>query len=297
MAYTALRFDTDAAHADAWSDALLDAGALCVDATDALAGTPEEQAQFDEPGEPAFAAWASSRLVALFAGGADIAGKLHAAAGALGLAVPRYETSTVAAQDWVRATQSQFRPIDVGGGRLHVVPTWCDPPGTGITLRLDPGLAFGTGSHPTTRLCLEWLLDEVRGGESVLDYGCGSGVLAIAAAKLGAACVVGTDVDPGALRTSRDNAQANGTEVTFVAPDGLPAATFDLVVANILANPLIALAPAIAGRVRAGGGLALSGILASQVDAVVIAYSRWFKLAAARQAEGWALLAGKRAGS
>jgi ribosomal protein L11 methyltransferase len=294
MAYTALRFDTDAAHADAWSDALLNAGALCVEASDALAGTPEEQPQFGEPGEAAFTAWPASRLVALFEANTDVAGRLHDAARALGLAVPRYETSTVAEQDWVRATQSQFRPIHVGD-RLHVVPTWCEPPATGITLRLDPGLAFGTGSHPTTRLCLEWLLDEVRGGESVLDYGCGSGVLAIAAAKLGAACVFGTDVDPQALRTSSDNAQANGASVTVVAPGALPARTFDLVVANILANPLVALAPAIAGRVRAGGRLALSGILASQADAVVIAYSRWFKLAAARKAEGWALLAGKRA--
>jgi ribosomal protein L11 methyltransferase len=296
MAYTALRFDTDAAHADAWSDALLEAGALCVDASDALAGTPREQPQFGEPGEPAFAAWASSRLVALFAGGADVEGTLRNVATALRRAVPRYETSTVAAEDWVRASQSQFRPIDIGG-RLHVVPTWCDPPEGGITLRLDPGLAFGTGSHPSTRLCLEWLLDEVRGGESVLDYGCGSGVLAIAAAKLGAAHVVGTDVDLQALRTSSDNARANGASVTFAAPEELPAGTFDLVVANILANPLIALAPAIAGRVRAGGGLALSGILASQADAVVIAYSRWFKLAAARQADGWALVAGKRTGA
>jgi ribosomal protein L11 methyltransferase len=296
MAYTALRFDTDAAHADAWSDALLDAGALSVEATDALAGTPEEQPQFAEPGEPAFTAWSSSRVVALFEGGADVAGTLHGVAGALGLAVPRFQTSSVEERDWVRATQSQFRPIRIGD-RLHVVPTWCDPPDTGITLRLDPGLAFGTGSHPTTSLCLEWLLDEVRGGESVLDYGCGSGVLAIAAAKLGAAHVFGTDVDPQALRTSSDNARANGVSATFVAPDALPARTFDLVVANILANPLIALAPAIAGRVRTGGRVALSGILATQVDDVVIAYSQWFKLAAARRAEGWMLLAGGRNGA
>lgn len=286
---TALRFDTD--DADAWSDALLAVGALSVEVTDPFAGTPQEQVRFGEPGEPGV--WPWSRLVALFDADFDVAGALGDAAGALGKPLPVHRTDIVEDQDWVRATQSQLGPIRIGE-RLHIVPTWCEPPQRGVIIRLDPGLAFGTGSHPTTRLCLEWLLEQLQGGESVLDYGCGSGVLAIAAAKLGATFVTGTDVDPQALNASCGNAQANGASATFVTPDALPAREFDVAVANILATPLILLAPVIAARVRPGGRLALSGILDSQVDAAVIAYSRWFKLAACRRADGWALLSGER---
>lgn len=294
MPYTALHFDTE--DADAWSDALLAAGALSVEATDPFAGTPREQARFCEPagtGEPVSEPWAVSRLVALFDATVDAAGALGEAAAALRKALPAHRTSALEDRDWVQATQSQFGPIAIGD-RLSIVPTWCEPPPSGVVIRLDPGLAFGTGSHPTTRLCLEWLVEQLRGGESVLDYGCGSGVLAIAAAKLGATGVMGTDVDSQALRASRANARANGAQAEFVAPEALPPRTFDIVVANILANPLILLAPVLAARVRPGGRLALSGILDPQADAVVIAYSRWFTLAACRRDEGWALLTGER---
>ena len=291
MPYIALELDTD--DGDAWADALLAAGALSVETTDPFAGTAQEQPRFDEPGEPGVAPWPLSRVVALFDASVDVERALGEAAGTLGSDPPAHRTSSVEDQDWVRATQSQFGPIDVGG-RLSIVPTWCEPPRERVVIRLDPGLAFGTGSHPTTRLCLEWLLEQVHGGEALLDYGCGSGVLAIAAAKLGAALVIGTDVDPQALAASRANARANGAAAAFVAPDALPVRGFDLVVANILANPLMLLAPVLAARVRPLGRLALSGILDSQVDAVVIAYSRWFKLAACRRAEGWALLSGER---
>ena len=292
MTYQAIRFDTT--HADAWSDALLAHGALCVDVADAFAGTDAEQAQFGEPGET-IASWAVSRIVALFDVRHDVPAALRAASADLGEPVPDHTAQSVDDQDWVRATQRQFGPIAIGT-RLHIVPTWCDPPAdsAGVILRLDPGLAFGTGSHPTTRMCLEWLAGQPLHRSSVLDYGCGSGVLAIAAAKLGAAPVVGTDIDDQALQASRDNARANGVDVDFVAVDALPASGFDVVVANILANPLIALAPLIASRVRPGGRLALSGILESQSDAVVIAYSRWFTLAASRRADGWALMTGER---
>lgn len=290
MPFTALRFDTD--DAEAWSDALLAAGALSVETADPFAGTPQEQAQFDEPGEPDVR-WSMSRLVALFDPEVDAAAALDAAADALGKPLPVHRTYAVEDQDWVRTTQSQFGAIAIGE-RLHIVPTWCEPPQRGVVIRLDPGLAFGTGSHPTTRLCLEWLLEQLQGGESVLDYGCGSGVLAIAAAKLGARGVIGTDVDPQALKASRRNARANRVDASFVPPEALPAGHFDIVVANILANPLVLLAPVIAARVRPGGRIALSGILDSQADAVVIAYSRWFKLAACRRADDWALLSGER---
>ena len=143
-------------------------------------------------------------------------------------------------------------------------------------------------------MCLEWLAEQSLDGRRVLDYGCGSGVLAIAAGKLGAATVVGTDIDEQALRASVANARANGVQAKFVAVDALPSTRFDVVVANILANPLIALAPLVASRVRPGGALALSGILDAQSDAVVIAYSRWFTLAASRRADGWALVTGER---
>ena len=290
MTFTAVRFDTT--EADAWSDALLDCGALSVEVTDPFAGTEHEQARFGEPGA-AIEPWAIARIVALFDAECDVRAAVEAAGNAVGERVPDFTTRAVDDQDWVRATQRQFGPIAIGAG-LHIVPTWCDPPSEGTVIRLDPGLAFGTGAHPTTRMCLEWLLAEPPTGATVLDYGCGSGVLAIAAAKLGAASVVGTDIDAQALRASRDNARANAVDVSFVTPDALPTGTFDIVVANILANPLIALAPLIASRVPPGGRLALSGILDTQSDAVVIAYSRWFTLAATRRADGWALMTGER---
>ena len=168
-----------------------------------------------------------------------------------GLAVPVCETWPVADEDWVRKTQSQFGPIEIAPD-FFIVPTWSTPPrADAFHLRLDPGLAFGTGSHPTTRLCLRWLRERIRGGESLLDYGCGSGILAIAAAKLGAANVVGVDVDPQAIRASLANAAMNGADAQFVLPDRLGAGRFDIVVANILANPLVLLAPALCAR---GGG-------------------------------------------
>ena len=291
--FTALRFDAPGDLAGSWGDALLEAGALSVDASDPFAGTPREQAHFDEPGEPPETTWQHSRLVVLFAPAIDAQAALAAAAHALGQPLPPFERYAVEEQDWVRATQAQFGPIDVAG-RLAVVPSWCDPLPGRITVRLDPGLAFGTGSHATTRLCLQWLVEHVRPQASVLDYGCGSGVLAIAAAKLGAGNVTGTDVDPQALGASRDNARANGVDAMFLLPDAVPVQPFDLVVANILANPLILLAPAIAARVKVGGHLALAGILDDQARRVAVAYSQWFKLARWRAADGWTLLAGVR---
>jgi ribosomal protein L11 methyltransferase len=293
MSFTALRFDAPGELADAWGDALLEAGALSVDASDPFAGTSREQARFHEPGEPSAPAWRHSRLVALFARERDAQAALAAAAQALGQPLPPCERYAVEAQDWVRATQAQFGPIDVAG-RLAIVPSWCDPLPGRVTLRLDPGLAFGTGSHPTTRLCLEWLIEHVRPASSVLDYGCGSGVLAIAAAKLGATGVAGTDVDEQALRASRDNARANDVKASFVLPEALPREPFDLVVANILANPLILLAPAIAARVKVGGRLALAGILDEQAERVAAAHAQWFTLARWCAADGWTLLAGVR---
>jgi ribosomal protein L11 methyltransferase len=294
MTYVALRFDAAAADADAWSDALVDAGALSVDVSDPHAGTSLESPLYGEPGLSAPGAWPWSRVVALFAADADWRALLAAAAHGLAVPVPPHETYPVAEQDWVRNTQAQFGPIEIAPG-FWVVPSWSDVPvASAVTLRLDPGLAFGTGSHPTTQLCLEWLRDALRGGEAVLDYGCGSGILAIAACKLSAGRAAGVDVDPQALQASADNALANGVAANFVPPDALPAGTFDVVVANILANPLILLAPVLATRVAAPGRIALSGILVDQAGGVAAAYAPWFKLAPWRERDGWVLLVGER---
>ena len=190
--------------------------------------------------------------------------------------------------DWVRLTQAQFEPIRISQ-RLWIVPTWHTPSDPGaLNITLDPGLAFGTGSHPTTRLCLRWLDANIRGGESVLDYGCGSGILAIAALKLGAASAAGVDVDAQAVQSSRDNAAANRVAAHFFLPDDAPRQQADIVVANILTNPLKLLAPLLASSARPGGRIVLSGILEEQADDVANLYAQWFDLAPAIVEDGWA---------
>jgi ribosomal protein L11 methyltransferase len=291
--YRTLRFDAGAADAQACSDALLDAGALSVELSDPHAGVPGEVPVYAEPGSDT-PLWPLSRVSALFADDVDAHAALHAAAHALARPPPAAETAPVPEQDWVRATQAQFAPIRIDDG-LWIVPSWHEPPRPdAIVLRLDPGVAFGTGSHPTTALCLQWLRATLRGGERLLDYGCGSGILAIGAARLGAADVVGTDIDPQAIAASRDNAARNGVSARFVLPDRLPPRRYDVVVANILTNPLVLLAPVLARTTAPGGRIALSGILAAQADDVIAAYDRWFNIARWREAEGWMLLAGAR---
>lgn len=293
MPFVELRFDAPAATAEAWSDALLAAGAASVDAADAHAGTADETPRYGEP-DDAGGMWALCRLTALFAADADAEAGIRQAAATLGLAPPAYALQTLHEQDWVRRTQAQFGPLRITD-RLWVVPSWCEPVDPrAINLELDPGLAFGTGSHPTTRLCLRWLAEHLEPGQSVLDYGCGSGILAIAAAKLGAATVTGTDVDPQAIDASRANAARNGVAVAFALPDALAPGKVDIVVANILANPLRLLAPVLAARVRDGGAIVLCGILEAQVAAVARAYRRWFKLGAWGSDDGWVALAGRR---
>jgi ribosomal protein L11 methyltransferase len=219
---------------------------------------------------------------------------LRTAAGNIGLAAtPGFTTTEVADEDWVRKTQAQFTPIEIGE-RLWVGPSWHEPPGGRVAVRLDPGLAFGTGAHPTTRLMLLFLERQIKGGERVLDYGCGSGILAIAAAKLGAARVDGVDVDPQALATARANARANGIELLASLPEALPAAAYDIVVSNILAQPLILLAPLLAARIASGGQIALAGILEAQAAEVGAAYSAWLDARTAAVLDGWALVAGRR---
>lgn len=297
LTYVALRFDSEAERADAWAETLLELGALSIDIADAHAGTANEAAIYEEPGATPAWHWPVSRLTALYAGASVLAETLTRLAEA-GRPLPPHETFEVPVQDWVRATQAQFAPLRITP-TLWIVPSWHEPVDpAAVNLALDPGLAFGTGSHPTTRLCLKWLARELHGGEAVLDYGCGSGILAIAACRLGADRVVGTDIDPQALIASRANAQRNNVAPTFVSVDHLPAGdAFDVIVANILANPIIALAPAFARHLRLGGRAVLSGILDAQGDAVIAAYQRWFNIRVCESEDGWVALAGMRTAS
>lgn len=296
MPWLTLIVDTDATHAEALSEALLELGALSVDLLDADADTPDEQAIFGEPGEPPPGVWQHNRVSALFDDDRDVAAILRQAADNIGLKqLPEHRIETLADNDWVRLTQSQFEPIPISP-RLWIVPTWHTPSDpAAINIVLDPGLAFGTGSHPTTRLCLRWLDDHIKGGESVLDYGCGSGILAIAALKLGAARAAGVDVDFQAVISSRDNALANQVEnVTFHLPDSVSSDKYDLVVANILTNPLRMLAPLLASATRPGGQIVLSGILEEQAQDVMNIYQQWFDLNAPIFEEGWSCLSGRK---
>ncbi len=306
MVWLALQFDLDAPQAGAFSDALLELGAHSVTIEDADRATGREQPVYDETGPGGRGAWPRNRLTALVTPQTDPAALLGAAAQAIGLeAAPPYALDRIEEEDWVRRAQAQFAPQRVGR-RLWIVPSWCAPPAAedAIVIRLDPGLAFGTGSHPSTRLVLEWLertLGDGKddrapslGGARVLDYGCGSGILALAAAKLGAREVVAIDQDPQALATSRANAAANGLALEVAAPATLPQGTFDLIAANILAAPLAALAPLFAARARRGARIALSGVLENQAAALIDAYTFAFALEVERVEEGWALVAGRR---
>jgi ribosomal protein L11 methyltransferase len=294
MSFLALEFDADAADAERWADALLVAGALAIDTADPHAGSDREIAKYGEPGAAAADLWPVCRLSALFAKNTDAGDALARASAELGAAVPAHTVHAIDDDDWVRKTQQQFQPICVAAG-LWIVPSWCEPvEAKAINLRLDPGLAFGTGSHPTTRMCLSWLVQHLAAGETVLDYGCGSGILAIAAAKLGAAAVDGIDVDTQAISASRDNARLNRITARFDLPGAFDAGKYDVVVANILANPLQLLAPLLAARVRAGGHIVLSGILEAQAAVVSVAYARWFTIDVWNSEEGWVALAGRR---
>lgn len=305
MSWTEIVIEVARHHAEELSDALMDAGALSVSVEDADEGTDSEQPLFGEPGmEPEQAAWEHSRVIALAASDADHAAIIATALNASGLnahfeEIP-YTLRPVAEQDWVRLTQSQFDPIHIGKN-IWVVPSWHDKPDPdALILELDPGLAFGTGSHPTTRLCMEWLEAHAPQGQSVLDYGCGSGILAMVAKKLGASDVVGVDIDPQAIESARYNSDRNHCEIDYHLPEQFAAsahnASFDIVVANILSSPLKLMAPMLAGRIAAGGALVLSGVLERQADEVAAAYSPFISLAVWAERDGWVVLAGRLAG-
>ncbi len=300
MSWTEIVIEVARTHAEALSDALIEAGALSVSVEDADFGTEAEQPLFGEPGmEPEEAAWEHSRVIALTLVDADQAGIVADAARSIGLAPSNvsFTLRPVADQDWVRLTQSQFEPIHIGKN-IWVVPSWHNAPDPdALVLELDPGLAFGTGSHPTTRLCMEWLEAHAPIGLTVLDYGCGSGILAMVAKKLGADTVVGIDIDPQAIEAAQANTERNHCDVAYYVPDAFAASghahAFDVVVANILANPLKLMAPMLSGRVIPGGRLVLSGVLATQVNEVAAAYAPFIELTVWKEQEGWVALAGR----
>lgn len=284
---------TDARVADALGDALLAQGAQSVSMEDANAGTADEAPLYGEPGLPLEAAWPQSVITALCAQDVDPLQLIAAACAQTGLSPPpEYRLEPVGDEDWVRLSQSQFEPIRISD-KLWIVPSWAIAPDPrAVNLVLDPGLAFGTGSHPTTRLCLLWLERTLRGGERVLDYGCGSGILAIAALRLGAGEALGVDVDPLALVAARANAARNQVRARFIDTETASDFQADLVAANILANPLILLAPLLAGHLSTGGRIALSGILEAQAEEVTAAYAPWFGMQIGVIDGGWALLEG-----
>jgi ribosomal protein L11 methyltransferase len=283
--------------ADEVSDLLMELGALAVSLEDANADSEDEQPLFGEPGmEPESAAWNLNNVVALFRNKAEgeqifgeIPGELLGDAEILYTEVPQ--------EDWVRLTQSQFDPIPISA-RLWIVPSWHEPQDIDdrINLVLDPGLAFGTGSHPTTALCLRWLSEFPLKGQSVLDYGCGSGILGIAALKLGASEAIGVDIDPQAVDSTAYNASNNGVEMPCGLPDfPLAKRQFPVVVANILSNPLKVLAPSLCNHVESGGQLVLSGVLARQAEEVIEHYRQWTNLAVWAERDGWVCLHGQKA--
>ncbi|MDE1961831.1 MAG: 50S ribosomal protein L11 methyltransferase [Xanthomonadaceae bacterium] len=277
--------------------ALEDLGALSVTLADADADTPDERAIF-EPGVGETPLWNTVVLQALFAADIDRAGLVHALADLVpGIEPSQIAFREVADQDWTRAWLDTFKPMRFGQ-RLWIYPWNVEAPDNAdaVIVRLDPGLAFGSGTHPTTALCLEWLDGCDLAGKIAIDFGCGSGILAIAALKLGAARAIGVDNDEQAIAASRDNAQRNGVseKMDLYLPQHFPHIQSDVLVANILAGPLAELAPLFARSLRSGGALALSGILDGQQDELLACYAEWFDSLCATRRDGWIRIDGAR---
>jgi ribosomal protein L11 methyltransferase len=272
--WLSITLELETAQAEAYSDALIEAGADSVDL---------------EPGVPRV------RITALAASGSNPRALLDSAAQSAGIATPGwFEAHEIGDEDWVLRSRAQFASVQAGT-RLWIVPSWHTPPAPpAIVVRLDPGLAFGTGSHPSTWLVLSRLEAIVRGGERVLDWGCGSGILAIAAAKLGAGAIDGVDIDQQALEVAAANARLNGVTLRTAQPEQLPPGAYDLVLANILAGPIIDFAPQLAARTVKGGRILLCGILEEQAAEVIAAYRPYFDSAIAAREEDWVLIEGER---
>lgn len=291
MSWLQLRLAITPEQAETLEHALLGVGAVSVTFMDA-----EDQPIF-EPDLGTTPLWSHTHLLALFDGDVDESDLLTHLQLLTGGELPQYHLERIEDQDWERSWMDSFHPMRFGR-RLWIVPSWhAAPEPDAVNLLLDPGLAFGTGTHPTTALCLEWLDGQQLAGLDVLDFGCGSGILAIAALLLGAEKAIGTDIDSQAIEASRDNAGRNGIDpVRFplYLPEQLPNGQADVVVANILAGPLVTLAPQIIERVKPGGRLALSGILCEQAEEVRAAYAEQFDLDPTADKDGWVRITGIR---
>ena len=289
MPWLQVRLAITPEQAETYEDALLEVGAVSVTFMDA-----EDQPIF-EPDLGTTPLWSNTHLLALFEADTDEAALLAHLQLLCGGALPEHHVERIEDQDWERSWMDGFQPMRFGQ-RLWIVPSWhTAPQPDAVNLLLDPGLAFGTGTHPTTALCLEWLDGQNLDNCSVLDFGCGSGILAIAALLLGAPQAAGTDIDPQALEASRDNASRNGIDPArfpVYLPADLPQQPADVVVANILAGPLVSLAPQITALVKSGGRLALSGILAEQAEEVRAAYASAFDLDPTAVKDGWVRISG-----
>ena len=298
MAWQALEFEVSGADVEALSDALFDAGALSVDVTDADEGSVKERAIYLEPGEEVLLSWGYNLVVGLFDKDievADICSFVSNALQPLQLSPP--QTRLVDDQDWVRLTQQQFEPIQITK-RLQISPSWSAVKVTSeINIILDPGLAFGTGSHPTTQLCLHWLESNLVSGQAVIDYGCGSGVLGIAAKMFGAGRVVGIDIDEDALAASQYNALRNEVDLEVVPAGDSFNEQVDIVIANILPSPLKVLAPLLSQLVKPGGDIVLSGILVSHEQELLSIYGQWFEMSTFQTMDDWVCLQGTKLSS
>ncbi len=296
MAWKRVVIEASSGEAEALSDALLECGALAasIEQNLAIAGDWE---LFGEPGERAATLWPHCLVDALLPLEQEVTPLIQQALELASIRdIPAWQVDVVADQDWVRLTQSQFDPIEVQT-KLWIVPTWHQPPDPyAVNIRLDPGQAFGTGSHPTTQLCLRWLAEHpTLAQESLLDYGCGSGILAIAASLLGAHPVVGVDIDPVAVETACANGLRNQATCAFMLPAQLSGnSPFDGIVANILSAPLIMLAPLLMQYLKPRGWITLSGILTRQSEQVIAAYASYCTLQVVGEADGWVCLSGFR---
>lgn len=288
MPWLQLKIITTRRYAESLEDSLLASGAASVTLQD------NADQPILEPGLGETPLWDSVRITGLFDAEIDTAKTIAIAQRRFGNPLPEHFWEQLEDKDWEREWMANYHAIRCGE-RLWICPSWQQPPEPDkVNLMLDPGLAFGTGTHPTTFLCMQWIDQQDFTDKEVIDYGCGSGILALAAAKLGAARVTGTDIDPHAMDAARYNAERNGATLELLHSRENIDHTADVVVANILANPLTVLAPLLCGLTRSGGRIALSGILAAQTDMVRAAYRPAFELEVAGEREGWVLLTGTR---
>ncbi|QDD01004.1 50S ribosomal protein L11 methyltransferase [Candidatus Methylopumilus planktonicus] len=293
-AWINLKIRASAAYAHMMSDALIELGALSCSIEDSYLNSENEEVLFGEPNIPSNTIWQHNTVESLFDAAVSIDTVINELKTITGLSHIDYTLDSVEEENWVALTQSQFEPINILD-KLWIVPSWHTSPNPdAINIILDPGLAFGTGSHPTTHLCLEWLIKEVNINDHVLDYGCGSGILSIAAKKCGAKEVIGVDIDPQAIIASTHNAKENHADVQFYNSESPLTFEADIVVANILSSALSVLAPLIAKACKPHGKIALSGILKEQIEMLTEIYSTWFDLNKPIERESWILLSGTK---